>query len=193
MRNFFYIFLILLLVQNLAFAHSKKSDYKKAIQRWTRSDELYQREDFYASVNWEATLLNQDFLEKLSHEVARLYDYTDDEEQNYFQKQWQHHEDFTSFFLSFYVYENGGGDFTHRQPLWKIRLTVDGQRYEMTKATKVGKPSILDQQLFKYIRPWAEHYYIYFPKVDMEKASDVRLTLHGPTAQGELIWKKGKN
>ena len=182
--------LVFLFVIPPSFAHTKKSSYHKAFKRWNRHQELYQREDFYASISWNVVLLSDSFLDSMADEVARIYNYGPEESDHYLRGQKEKYGGHPSFFVSFYAYDPTSSDLSVEKTVWKIRLLVDGKRFEPVRVDKISSPTPLDKVLFSFIRPWADHYYLHFPEVDLENAQDVSLTIHGPNAKGSLDWTK---
>lgn len=167
------------------YPHVRKSVYRKAFKKWTKSDELYQREDFYASMAWHVTYLSPGFLSTLVDEVARIYDYSPAETDKYRREVMQKFGDNSVFFVSFYGYDYKASDISKKDSVWKLRLETADSRDEPEKIELIKKPDPLLTQLYNYIRPWARHYYVYFPQVD---APTVKLKVNGPHSQGELTW-----
>lgn len=187
--KFFVFFLLIVFLVLPSHAWFKKSPYKKALKQNTRGEQLYQRPDFYASVVWTATRLDEVFLQDLSDEIARIYDHTPAEKHSYYRGNLEKLEGYMPFFVSFYAYERNKRDLTQKYPSWKVRLVANGRRYDPVKVEKIAKPDVLEALLFPYVKPWAEHYYIYFPKVHLSGGTGVVLTVHGPHAKGQLVWK----
>lgn len=189
-QTVFWIVLILCILPILQPSHAwfKKNPYTKEVKGHTRTDELYQRSDFYASISWTATLLDETFLQVITDEVGRIYDYRPAEKNSYYQDNLKRYEEGTVFFLSFYAYEKNVVDLTQKYPTWKIRLEVDGKRYDPIRVQKIGKPDVLTALLFPYVKPWANHYYLYFPKLNLGESHGVTLTVDGPNAHGKLVW-----
>lgn len=183
-------FLVFFLIIPAGFAHTKKSNYRQAFKKWSRHQELYQREDFYASVSWNVVLLSDSFLESLADEVTRIYNYEDGEGEQYLNQQIEKYGNHPSFFVGFYAYDQTSSDLSVKNHVWKIRLVVDGKRFEPVRIDKVSSPTPLDKVVFPFIRPWADHYYLHFPEADLENAHEVFLTIHGPNAEGKLDWTK---
>lgn len=185
----YFIFMSFLMLCQPSQAWFKKSPYKKALKENTRGEQLYQRPDFYASVAWTATKLDERFLQDLSDEIARVYDHTATEKVEYYRDNLKKFEGSTPFFVSFYTYERHKRDLTQKYPSWKVRLVVGHKRYDPVRVEKIAKPDVLQSLVFPYVKPWAEHYYIYFPDVTSPDQDGVALSVHGPHAKGQLVWK----
>lgn len=168
--------------------HASRHDYKKALKRWTRADELYQREDFYASLSWHATYLSAEFVSAQANEIGRIYDHTSYDERRIEREMFDRFAGQTVFFVSFYGYDYKSGDLADKEPQWILRLEVDGQRYAPVKIEPVKKPTPLDKQLFPFINTWSRHYYVYFTGFASVKSEDVHLRINGPYSNGHLNW-----
>lgn len=182
-------FLILLFsfTANTAFA-STKSEYKKSLKAWTQKQEVYQREDFYASMTWAATLLSPEFLSAQNDEIARIYRQTDDERSQTSAQRMNKFANATVFFVSFYGYDYKTANLAKKDSIWKLRLEVDGERFEPVRFESMSKPTPFDSQLFPYINPWSYHYYVYFPNVTRANSRQIKLTIDGPFSHGVLAW-----
>lgn len=189
---FSYISLLLLLVFFVATAHAypqtKKKAYRKAFKNVTRYDEIYQREDFYASLTWYATHLSDEFLAAQIEEVARIYDWSPSEKEKYADEQRAKFSNYTVFFVSFYAYDYKTSDLSKKDSVWSLKLETGGQRYEPVKFEAVSRPTPLDIQLYPYINPWSRHYLVYYPKFSSAPKGDLMLRVSGPYAQGSLAW-----
>lgn len=190
-KTLFWITFVFCLMQVFQVSHAwfKKSPYTKVFKAHTRSDELYQRPDFYASVTWSATLMDDDFLKALMDEIGRVYADSPHEKRAYYRDNLASFEKSTVFFLSFYAYDRNSVDLTQKYPSWKIRLLVNGKRHDPVHVEKIGKPDVLQTFLFPYIKPWANHYYLHFPRLDLSGHDRIVLTVDGPHAHGKLTWK----
>ena len=168
--------------------YSKKSEYHKVFKDWTQKQEVYQREDFYASMTWAATLLSPEFLTAQNNEIARIYRQTDAEKTKSSDERIAKFANATVFFVSFYGYDYRTSNLAKKDSIWKLRLEVDGKRYDPVKFESMSKPTPIDGQLFPYINPWSYHYYVYFPNVALNGARQIKLTIDGPFSHGSLAW-----
>jgi hypothetical protein len=180
--------LLLTLISPQLFAHVAKKEYRKALKTWSRSDELYQRQDFYASMKWDVTYFSPDFFAAQVDEVARIYDSSPAENAKYGNDQHAKFGGFTIFFVSFYGYDYKNSDLAKKNSVWTLRMEVGGERYDPVKFESVNKPTPLDRQLYPYINTWARHYFVYFPKISVLNPGDLKLKINGPYSQGSLSW-----
>jgi hypothetical protein len=186
-KIFFWVgfFLFLFFLSPLAHA---KNPYKKAVKKWTREHEVYQREDFYTSLKWFATLQSDDFIAAKAQEMAQIYEYDGSQHQAYLKKELDQHQPYLSFFVSFYGYDYNNSDISNEKSDWKIQVEVNGERYEPVKIVKIDKLKPLHQRLYPYANLWSRHFFIYFPKPAGADSSQVRLLMNGPFGNDELIW-----
>lgn len=169
------------------FVHAK-NPYKKAIKKWTRDNEVYQREDFYASLKWFATLQSDDFIVAKAQEMAKIYEHDAGQTQIYLKKEMDQHHPYLSFFVSFYGYDYNNSDISNEKAGWKLHVEVNGERYEPTKIVRIDKLKPLHQRLYPYSNIWSRHFFVYFPKPAGADASQVKLLVNGPFGNDELIW-----
>lgn len=189
-RLFISVFLLLIFSVSVAEAYpqAKKKSYRKAFKSVTRHDEVYQREDFYASMTWHASHLSSDFLAAQVEEVARIYDWSPSEKEKYASTQQTKFSNYTVFFVSFYAYDYKTSDLSDNDSIWSLKLEVGGQRYEPVKFEAVSRPTPLDIQLYPYINSWSRHYFVFYPKFTSDERGDLILKISGPHAQDSLSW-----
>lgn len=182
----FVLFLNFFLFATPSFA--KRVSYKKALKQHTESQEIYQREDFHASLSWHATWLKPAFLEAMSYEHAKIYNLNSNERITYLKDLQREYADFDVFFVSFYSYDRKESDLASLRTVWKLRLEGEGdQYYSPAKFEKVAKPNTYLKRMFPYINTWSNHYYVFFPKSGFGKSA--KLSVRGPTGKGHLTWK----
>ncbi len=178
--------LVALFVSSPSLAANRK--YKAALKENTRTQETYQREDFYASLKWTVTYLKPEFVDVTLGYMSEFYD-SSAADQNSKRFEWQKRfHDTTAFYVSFYGYDFNHSDLSNKNGDWEIFLLSDGKRYNATKIEKVGKPSPLEMRLFPYTNLWARHFYVYFPE-EAGRGSKIELRVVGPQGNGSLIWK----
>lgn len=167
-----------------------KVSYHKVLHQWTKDHAVYQREDFYASLVWAATLQSPEFLRAKSQEIAKIYDDDFSKEQEVLKEQNREFGDKITFFLSVYVYDYKVADLINPKNGWKLQAEILGKRYEPDKIKYLSKLSPLEKRLFPYSNIWSKHYMVYFPKPDGFNANGMRVKLHlrGPDSQDVLVW-----
>jgi hypothetical protein len=188
-RSFLLILILLIAFPAAAkFQHTKRKAYKKILKTHTQGNEVYQRDDFYASMRWVVTYLDSPFQAALIDEVSRIYDYSPAQETKYAAESREKFSDNTVFFISFYAYDNKTADLRKLKNLWTLRVvTPDGKRMEPTKIDFINRPTPLDIELFPQVNTWSRHYYVYFPRID---APTFQLQLNGPDSETTLSWTK---
>lgn len=185
---FIFLLFSFFMTPGLAIAKANKKDYKNALKEWTREEEKYQREDFYASLKWYATFLSPSFIHAQVNELARIYDYSQEERRRAYLKMQDQHGDYTSFFISFYAYNFKAADLDAKNPLWVLKMRVNGQDYDPVRIDEVRKITPLQQVLYPYVATWSRHYYVYFPQIFDLEAKKVELQINGPNGESILRW-----
>ncbi len=187
---FFLLCLLLGFAGRHADAKSYRHSYKKSLKQATRSQELYQREDFHASLKWQATWLNAEFLQAWSNEHARIYHLSESERQAYLAELEQKFSGFDAFFVNFYSYDYRESDLTNLKSVWHLRLPAedaDGEGVQPVKVTKISKPDSYLKRIFPYIDVWSSHCYVFFPK-GTQPDGHMTLNVFGPTGKSHLSW-----
>lgn len=166
----------------------RSSRYNKSLKTWTRQDEVYQREDFHASLKWHATWLNQDFLAAWAREHAKIYDLDAADEEAFLLDLQNQYGGTDVFFVSFYSYSFRESDLAKRDAVWKLSLETDGQNAQPIKIEKLSKPTSYHKRIFNYIDTWSSCYFVSFAKKQTSE-DDLHLKINGPTGKGQLTWK----
>lgn len=171
-----------------AFSGSPKKSYKKALKAWTHEDELYQREDFYASMKWTVTYLSPEFMAAQADMVSDIYDHSPTEKARYVRQQRDRFGGYEAFFVSFYGYDYKTADLAKKDSIWRLRLEENGREVAPSKFEEIRKPTPFDIQLYPYINTWSRHYFVYFPKAAGLRPGETKLKINGPYSRGELAW-----
>lgn len=167
------------------------SQYKKTYKTWTRSDEVYQREDFHASFKWHATRLSPEFIQSWAEEYAHIYDLNQDQQVAYSQDLDNKYSGQNVFFVVFYSYNNRESDLAKKDSIWQLSLKSQSEKLSPVKIEKLSKPNSFDKRIFKDLDTWSTGYFVYFPKFQSEtQGYPITLSIHGPTGHGDLSWKK---
>ena len=182
------VLLITFIFSFSATAKSPRKIYKKAIKTWTHSDELYQRDDFYASMIWHVTYLSLKFLSAQTGEISAIYEYSESERARYVREQQNRFGGYDVFFVSFYGYDYKTADLGNKDSIWQLRLEAGSRRVAPVKFEELKKPTPLDIQLYPYINTWSHHYFVYFPKTSGLGTGELKLKINGPYSNGEFVW-----
>ena len=166
--------------------HEKKQ-YEKTLWKWTRTSEVFQRDDFNASLKWYATPINEEIIAAQIRRVASVYQYDQPEYDNLSAKMTERFSHYTVYYVSFYSYEYRFEDLSKESNDWKIYLESNCNKTAPIKIEKINKVSQMDQMLFPYSNLWSHHYYIYFPK-QSESTCPVKLSVFGPGGKDTLTW-----
>jgi hypothetical protein len=166
-----------------------KFNYKKPLKKWTRQNEVYQREDFYASMLWTATFHSKEFLHAKVEKISGFYDYNDSQKQNLMNEELSKIEDEMVFFVSVYTYNYRDANLTLDSNAWEILATVQGQAVKPKTVKRIKKPSPTQLSLYPYINLWSNHYMITFPKPISGDVRNIELSLKSPFAKDTFVWK----
>lgn len=169
-------------------AHAGKKDYKKLLKHYTHAQETYQREDFYASLNWTASYLHPNLISEALTHMNEMYQFSSTQRVEN-KKKWHDKLDgYVVFYVNFYGYDYKHSDLSKDNGDWNIFLTSGAERFEPVKIEKITKPSPLEVTLFPYTNIWSRHYYIYFPQ-EAATGNTMQLNVVGPQGTGKLVWK----
>ncbi len=187
--SYFRFVLLILCFVMMGFSHHP---YKKSYKIWTRSDEVYQREDFHASFKWHATQLSDAFLEAWASEYAKIYDLSAEQNQSFLNDLQKKYTDFDVFFVVFYSYNHQESDLSKNNSIWQLNLASEFEKRSPVKIEKLSKPSSYDKHIFRDLDTWSTGYFVYFPKSTHtpDQTHPLQLSIHGPTGHGDLSWKK---
>lgn len=169
-------------------AKSLKKVYQKALKTWTRDDELYQRDDFYASMKWHATYLSSEFQAVQNEFVVDVYGYSPTERAKFVRERQNRFGGYVAFFVSFYGYDYKTADLAAKDSIWRLRLDAGGREVAPAKFEEIKKPTPFDMQIYPYINTWSRHYFVYFPKTSGLVSGEIKLKINGPNSRGELAW-----
>lgn len=191
-RNFLLFFIVLAFVFCLVpvpDSQAEKFNYKRELKKWTRSDEVYQRDDFYASLSWSATYQGPRFVRAKVRKMAEIYDDGAERTEHILNAELNKFSRQAGFYVSFYAYNGHYADLSQKRNGWRLTLWVNGRRYEPDKFEKFTKVRPLYQELYPYSNQWSRHYYVYFPLPvsDLEGAA-FELRIRGPTGESSLRW-----
>lgn len=181
------LFLGVFLWQPQTQAASPKKIYKKALKKWSRQQEVYQREDFYVSIDWTATYQSPEFVEAKASRMNQIYDFRGEKARDVLLKEQEKFSKYTGFYVAFYTYQYRFSDLNSKGNGWKLYLEANGERYEPVKIEALKRLRPLYQTLYPYSNLWSRHYYIYFPKVNAAP-SDIKLKVTGPLGYSTLSW-----
>lgn len=169
--------------------HKEDKTYTKILKKWTQSDEVYQREDFYASLKWFATLQNAAMINARVDLLSHIYEYDFAKSEALRAQEHKKFDDVIAFYVSFYAYDYKTDDLARDKNDWKLFLEVDEQKVVPLRIEKVSRVSPVEQSLYPYSNAWAQHYYVYFPKPKISYSS-IRLSVFGPAGKSSLVWQE---
>ncbi|MBI4412524.1 MAG: hypothetical protein HY541_08580 [Deltaproteobacteria bacterium] len=176
-------------------ADSGGPSYKKTLKKWTHSDTVYRARDFHAEILLSATWLNDAVLNAQAAKYAQVYDVSDSEQDEFLGQLVKKRDDAVLFFVSFYHYDRHFDDLTDPQAKWDIRLeagggaTGGGRDFRPLRMEKVNRPTPLERLFYPYLDSWSRGYYVWFPREASNYSSPHTLSVHGPFASSELVWK----
>lgn len=182
------IFLIVFLTMPLLVQGGSPS-YKKILKKWTHSDGVYRSRDFHAEIIWSATWLNDPMLEAQSAQYARVYDVSNADEKEFLAALTKKRDDAVLFFVSFYHHDRHFDDLTDPRGKWDLRLHAGGEDFKPLRMEKVNRANPLERLFYPYLDSWSRGYYVWFPREAANYPSPHTLSVHGPFASSELVWK----
>ena len=180
-------FFILILLPSAA--DSGSSSYKKILKKWTHSDTVYRSRDFHAEILWSATWLNDAVLNAQAGWYAKVYDVSDSEKENFLDELIKKRGDSVLFFISFYNYDRHFDDLTNPRAKWDVRFQAGGLDFRPLRMEKVNRATPLERLFYPYLNSWSRGYYVWFPVEAVNYSSPHALSIHGPFASSELVWK----
>lgn len=164
-----------------------KDRYKKALDKYTRSSEVYWKDNLHAAIMWTATLLETPMLDAMAKKYSEVY-----EAPSIQSEQLAELQNFTAgetlFYVSFYYGNRFFADLLNPRARWEVTLRTKSNVYKPVRLEKTKKPTPLDHLYFPYINQWATGYYIGFPAEAMNERP-FTLEVHGPQAHTELLWE----
>jgi hypothetical protein len=168
---------------------AKSKSFKRYQKRWTRSDEVYQRADFYASIRWAATYMSDEFLRAKAKKLADIYHFDAQKEQELLDEEYKKYGDSHVFFLSFYAYDPKDSNLNRKNSIWDIKLKLNNGKILKPEHIKViPRISPLHQAIYPQCNVWSKHYFIYFPKTASDSIKNLALEINGPFTHSELKW-----
>lgn len=170
-------------------APAASPSYKKVLKKWTHSDTVYRARDFHAEILWSATWLNDAMLDAQAAKYAKVYDVSDSEEEEFLNGLVQKRDDSLFFFVSFYNYDRHFDDLADPRASWDIRLQAGGREFRPERMEKVNRPTPLERLFYPYLNSWSRGYYVWFPAAAGHYSPPYTLSLRGPFAVSELVWK----
>lgn len=184
-----FIVTFFLLVTSIPQNSYAKNHYKSTLKEWTREEEVYGRDDFYASMKWIATFQSAAYLKSKINKLTTIYGYSGQDLQELISKEQTPCLDNYCFYVSFYAYDRKNGDLASKDGDWKLSLDVNGRKIKPTKIEKVSKITAYHRALFPYSNIWSRHYLISFPKTTKQDSTPVTLSIRGPFGKSQLEWK----
>lgn len=164
-----------------------KFKYKKELKKYTKSAEMYQRQDFHANIIWKVTYQAPEFLQAKAKKIAKTYKLSAQEEADIYAKQKQQFGKSVNFFVSFYSYDRNTTNLSVKDNKWKLYLVKDGKRFEPKHIREKSNLSPIEKSLFPYVDHWSKAYYVSF---DLETISyPFELQVMSPEGHSKLLWK----
>lgn len=175
-----------------ASADARAPSYKKTLKKWTRGAELYQRDDFHASLTWDVSWITNDLLEAQARKYGKVYE-VDESVQQEKLAEWQaHHGGGAVFLVSFYSYERREKDLSRESSVWKLKLDANGRELTPVKIEKINRKDSLLKLFYPFVNLWTHQYYVYFPEGSLSSSDKLMLSINGPTGKGKLYWNRKK-
>lgn len=144
--------------------------YKEAVDAWTREARIYSGLDLQLIA--VATYKSPSFRKAYTGELARFYRYHTEGEVNLNAEAAESTSMSRDFVFAAYVPNNSWNDFSEKDSIWKVQLTMGEEDRALRMApTEIKKLKIIDaktRHLFPYITPWKSVYIVRFPAASFE-------------------------
>jgi hypothetical protein len=169
------------------------SSYKLEFDKWTREARVYMGLDVKLIAS--ATFKSSQFRDAYSIEYARLHKLTGAEKEKFAKDQKEAAAAYNDFVLAAYVPDKKWNDFSKKDSIWKIYLTVGGnKRLKPVEIRKIKKVNAVTAHFFPLVSPWKSVYLVRFPADDKTIAdgntSDVKLIITSVFGFAEMVWNE---
>ena len=169
------------------------SSYKSEFDKWTREARIYVGLDVKLIAS--ATFKSSQFRDAYSTEYVRIHRLIGAEKEKFVKDQREAAAAYNDFVLAAYVPDKKWNDFSKKNSIWKIYLTVgESKRLKPVEIRKIKKVSAVTGHFFPFISPWKSVYLVRFPADDKTivdgSALDIKLIITGVFGSAEMVWNK---
>lgn len=174
-------------------APAEVSTYAEVLERWTRSEKVYEWFELKFSIS--ATYKSLPFREAYVDEYALKYRMGEELKRVLLSSELDSFESYNEVFLSAYTLDESWNDFDKKDSVWRLYLEDGlGRSVRPVEIEKAGTRDALVKAFFPYLNRWSTGYTIRFPKYDErgeplgEGAGNLRLVITGVIGEAELEW-----
>lgn len=169
------------------------SSYKSEFDKWTREARIYVGLDVKLIAS--ATFKSSQFRDAYSTEYARIHRLTHAEKEKFVKDQREAAAAYNDFVLAAYVPDKKWNDFSKKDSIWKIYLTVGKNKLlKPVEIRKIKKINAVTGHFFPFISLWKSVYLVRFPADDKTivdgKALNIKLIITGVFGSAEMVWNK---
>lgn len=173
-----------------ATADVKPSEYRAALDRWTREQKVYQSLETRLLVN--ATYKSGAFRDAWVDENARRQVLSDADRDELKRREHDAADSYHEFFFAAYTQETRWNDFSRRDSIWRLRLFDDkGGSVEPLVVTRVKQDDPVARAFYPYFSLWGRGYVVKFPRAGLaEDSKTLRLQMTSAVAAAELEYSR---
>jgi hypothetical protein len=170
--------------------YASDADFKKLVEKQTRSEKIYKNK-FVTTLVVNAVYRDMKFREAYVHEYAKAYQLTKAEEDAMLTKESAQDEKEVSFYLFAYTEDEKWNNFDKSNPAWKIYLKDDkSNRLEPLSVKRFTLEPSMHFIYFPMASQWMKGYEITFSKnIDTANAKSFTIILTGFLGNTELTWE----
>ncbi|MEA3279739.1 MAG: hypothetical protein U9Q38_03970 [Thermodesulfobacteriota bacterium] len=169
------------------------SSYKSEFDKWTRKARIYMGLDVKLIAS--ATFKSSQFRDAYSTEYVRIHRLIGAEKEKFVKDQREAAAAYNDFVLAAYVPDKKWNDFSKKDSIWKIYLTVgESKRLKPVEIRKIKKINAVTGHFYPFISPWKSVYLVRFPADDKTivdgRALDIKLIIISVFGSAEMVWNK---
>ena len=167
--------------------------YKSEFDKWTREARIYMGLDVKLIAS--ATFKSSQFRDAYSTEYVRIHRLIGAEKEKFVKDQREAAAAYNDFVLAAYVPDKKWNDFSKKDSIWKIYLTVgESKRLKPVEIRKIKKVNAVTGHFFPFISPWKSVYLVRFSADDKTitdgSALDIKLIITSVFGSAEMVWNK---
>jgi hypothetical protein len=165
--------------------------YDKILNRFTQSDEVYSTKNLKAAIQWTATIVNDELIEAQARHYARAYESSAEDKNKKKNELMKKKDGALLVVVAFYSGDKRFDDLTNEKSGWELRFQAGGVSFKPTRLKKMAKhPTPMDVFFYPHLKNnWTRGYYVWFSPEALFYAKPWSLSVFGPNAKSELVWK----
>jgi hypothetical protein len=169
--------------------------YKGELDRWTRSEEIYDGLNSIAFMH--ATYKTKSFREAYAGLYTEIYQLDERYGATLMERELDLSSMYNEFFVSFFTTNEKWNDLDREDSIWRLYLVDStGARVSPEAVTRLEATAVI-REFFPYLDLWSAAYSVKFPRRHLEasgvipsqEAEYIRLIVTGVLGKGELEWR----